>query len=126
MDKKENIHKLINKIINTKINNILNIINKNYPTKFKKEHIDIELNYIKNNINLIDTINKINLSSDIKEKKNKNKKKNIKDINRCGGRIWNNNIFYKTNMKKVMELPIEFKVIDFKDISFSVFFIIMS
>ena len=68
MDKQDYINKLINKIIDNKINNLLTVINKNYPEKFKKEYIEIELNYIKNNINLVSTINKINLSS-TKEKK---------------------------------------------------------
>ena len=46
MDKQDYINKLINKIIDNKINNLLTVINKNYHEKFKKEYIEIELNYI--------------------------------------------------------------------------------
>ena len=119
MDKQDSINKLINKIIDNKINNILTIINKTYPEKFKKEYIEIELNYIKTNINLVSTINKINLSS-TKETKVKKEKK-VDDINRCCGRIWSDSIFYKQTMKKVNELPNHFKVIDFKDIDIDKF-----
>jgi len=122
MDKQDSINKLINKIIDNKINNLLTVINKNYPEKFKKEYIEIELNYIKNNINLVSTINKINLYSTKEKKENKAKKDNkVDNINRCCGRIWNDSIFYKQTMKKVNELPKQFKVIDFKDIDIDKF-----
>lgn len=119
MDKKEDINKIITKIIDNKINNILNIINKNYPTKFKTECIEIELNYIKTNINLVSSINKAT-----KKEKKENKKEGIKhreDSNRCCGRIWSNTIFYKDTMTKINELPKEFKVIDFKEIDLDKF-----
>jgi len=41
---------ILDKIVDSRIINLLEIINKNYPNIFKKEHIEKELIYIKKHI----------------------------------------------------------------------------
>ena len=58
------INNIINKIIENKIKQLLEIINKNYPSKFKKENIDKELEYIIKHINIIVKHNDTNIESE--------------------------------------------------------------
>ena len=129
---------LIEKIIEDKIRLLLNIINKNYSSKFKKEYIDKEIEYIKTHILFKPYIKKIILppkkflklkyKPKIKTKHIKNINKNIninKHINTkehmCCARVWNDDIFERTTMNKVKDIKKIFKVIDFKDINIEEF-----
>jgi len=67
---------ILNKIINSRINNLLEIININYPDKFEKKYISKEFNYIKEHIKWKQQ-NKISVNEEIKEKKQKKYKKHI-------------------------------------------------
>ena len=107
---------IINKIIENKIRTLLEIINKNYAIKFKRENIDKEVEYIIKHINIVEYIHKE--SNIIKAKKTKI---NILDENRCCARTWNNDIFDRETMLKVKYIDRIFKVIDFKDINIKQF-----
>ena len=97
---------LIDKILDNKLKQLLTIINKTYPTKFKKEFIEIELKYIKQHINIKPYIKQIQVT-DITNKISENENSTptitietkskpeyvIDDSNRCNGRIWSSDIF---------------------------------
>ena len=121
---------IVNKIIENKIRTLLEIINKNYPIKFKKENIDKELEYIINHININIKNNDTKLEIEPIQKqttnikvKTKSKSLNlvIPDENRCCARCWNDVIFYRDTMLKVTEIDTIFKVGDFKDIKIKKF-----
>jgi hypothetical protein len=112
---------IINKIIENKIRLVLEVINKNYPIKFKKENIDKELEYIIKHINIVVTDTNPYADATIKTKV---KKLNIGISleNRCCARCWNNgDIFDRGTMKKIKEIDSIFKVIDFRDINIKKF-----
>ena len=125
------INKIINKIIENKIRTLLEIINKNYPIKFKKENIDKELEYIIKHVNIIvknaDVDTDLDTNKDTKIKSNiktKIKKLNITISleNRCCARCWHDgDIFDRETMSKIKEIDTSFKVSDFKDINIKKF-----
>ena len=144
---KETINTFISTIIDSRIKSILETISLNYPEKFSKILIDKEFEYIKKHIileksNKINTINTINADDEnIDEtivKKHIIKKKLIKikhiHINKpilkkkiinieeqCTGRVWNDSIFSKQNMKKINDIESKYKVLDYKDIDLKSF-----
>ena len=125
---------LIDKILDNKLKQLLTIINKTYPTKFKKEFIEIELKYIKQHINIKPYTKQIQVT-DIPNKISENENSTstimlepkikpvyvIDDSNRCNGRIWSSDIFNRKTMKIMNDIPQQFKVIDFKDINIDKF-----
>jgi len=121
---------IIHKIIENKIKQLLEIINKNYPSKFKKENIDKELEYIIKHINIIvkdtsthlEPIQKQTINSKVKIKsKPQSLTLNIELENRCCARCWNDDIFDRETMSKIKDIDTIFKVIDFKDINIKKF-----
>lgn len=122
------INNIINNIIENKIRQLLKIINKNYPSKFKTENIDKELEYIIKHINIIvkNTTTHIEIESIQKKTTNTKARKNTKtlnisQVNRCCARCWSNNIVDRETMLKIKDIDSMFKVIDFKDINIKKF-----
>ena len=117
-------HTIINKIVENKIRLLLDIINKNYPTKFKKENIDKELEYIIRHITIIknaDVNIDLDVNTDIKIK-TKTLNKAIALENRCSARCWHDgDIFNRNTMVKIKDIDTIFKVTDFKDINIKKF-----
>ena len=109
---------LIENIIKDKIKNILIIINKLYPLKFKEEFIHSEINYIFNHIKLN---TKTNTKTNTKLNIVKKEKKNLQSIDRCNARCWSSYIYDRTNLSKVVNISNNFKVNDFKDINIKKF-----
>ena len=113
---------IINKIIENKIRLLLEIINKNYNTKFKKENITKELEYIIKHVNIIikepQPLDDHTLATQSIPKK---KTILIQDDVRCCGRCWNSDIFDRQTMSKIKEVDTIFKVIDFNDINIKKF-----
>lgn len=111
----------LNKIIKNKIRTLLEIINKNYPIKFKKENIDKELEYIIKHINIIVKNTDV---EPIQKQSTKTKAKHIVTIaqeNRCHARCWNNSIIDRETMLKIKEIDAIFKVNDFRNINIKKF-----
>jgi hypothetical protein len=127
------VNKLLESILDKNILELLKIINSNYPDKFPKKNINLEFEFIKNNIKFINS-NKTNNSNNVininvngGQKLNNvvssNTKKVIKtvlDINRCNARIWNN-IYERATLKEVSDIDKKFKVKDFADIKVKAF-----
>jgi len=127
------VNKLLESILDKNILELLKIINSNYPDKFPKKNINLEFEFIKNNIKFINS-NKTNNSNNVininvngGQKLNNvvssNTKKVIKtvlDINRCNARIWNN-IYDRETLKEVSDIDKKFKVKDFADIKIKAF-----
>ena len=113
---------IINKIIENKIRLLLEIIHKNYNTKFKKENITKELEYIIKHVNIIikepELLEEQALATQPIPKK---KSRHIQDEFRCCGRSWNSDIFDRHTMTKIKEIDTMFKVIDFNDININKF-----
>ena len=127
---------ILNKLIETRILNLLETININYPDKFKKDAIDKELNYIKEKIIWKEKSLKIHKSVKIHKPVNKNKNKknliklktktnsNIKEkvnktmtnVKQCSGRIWSKYILDIQTKKKLNDIDNKFKVDDFIDL----------
>lgn len=127
---------ILDKLIDSRINNLLEVINLNYPDKFKKEEIKKEITYIKKNIFWKKQSIEQNKKLKLKLKgKNKSKKKNIikfkntidtidtidKNTNQCSGRVWSKYILDKKNMNKLNDIDDKFKVDDFIDIDIKEF-----
>ena len=120
---------LIHKIIETKVRTLLEIINKNYPIKFKKENIDTELEYIIKHINIIIKNTDANPDADTDTKTKITIKKKSKTLtieipleNRCCARCWHDgDIFDRDTMTKIKDINTMFKVTDFKDINIKKF-----
>ena len=120
---------VLDKLVDSRIFNLLEIININYPDKFKKCDIEKELIYIKQHINwkvqksiTDDNETKISLDTkkiiqlkikkgvnkDVKKDVNKdvnkdmNKVKTNKNVNQCSGRTWSNYI-YNTKTNKQLD-----------------------
>jgi len=148
LETKETINTFISTIIDSRIKSILETISLNYPAKFSKILIDKEFEYIKKHIiieksNKINTINandetidekideKIVKKHIIKKKlikikhihinKHKVKKKIINIEEQCTGRVWNDFIFSKQNMKKINDIESKYKVLHYKDIDLKSF-----
>jgi hypothetical protein len=122
---------IINTIIEKKMKQLLEMINKNYPSKFKTENIDKELEYIIKHVNIVVKHNDTTIEIESIEKKSTNNKphtnkQTIKTLtipqeNRCCGRCWNDNIIDRETMVKIKDIDTIFKVIDFKDINIKKF-----
>jgi len=122
---------ILDSLVDSRIHNLLKIININYPNKFKKLEIEKELLYIKkyifwktkNNKIIIQKAKKANKIKKViefkkvKEVEIKEKlKKKLKDINQCSGRIWANYILNNKNMKQINDVEEKFKIEDFIDL----------
>ena len=135
---------ILQKLIDSRIINILEIININYPDKFASINIDKEIIYIKEHILLKQQ--ELQLKKDKKKKKNKMKKIKLKlkesiqinnqennqesnqksnqvisESNKCSGRVWSNYIINKKTMKQLNNIDEKFKVDDFIDIDIKEF-----
>ena len=122
--KNQIINKIIIDIYKKRISNLLYIIYLKYPNKFKKENIDLEFNYIVENI----MINIIKPTDMVKNENNKLKmvikKKEAKCIElneRCIARVWNS-IFDRKTCKEITDIDENFKVNDYNDIDNVKFF----
>jgi hypothetical protein len=112
-------------IYKKRISDLLHTIHNNYPQKFKKELITLELNNILNNIIFnIDKLQPKITKSIVSRKgtniKNENMNVNIEEKNvdiskRCKARIWNS-IFDRKTGKEVVDIESCYKVFDFNDI----------
>ena len=111
---------IIENIIENKLRQLLEIISVKYSTKFKHEHIENEIEYLKKHIMFKDNSVKIKKVKQIKIKKIKIKQ-TINDHERCSGRVWSNDIIEKSTMTKITEITKRFKVNDFKDINNKLF-----
>ena len=126
---------ILNKIIEKKMRTLLDIINKNYPIKFKTENIDKELEYIIKHINIIVKDTNTQLEIEPIQKQSTNSKLKLKTNpksltlniaialeNRCCARCWHDgDIFDRETMTKIKDIDRIFKVIDFKDINIKKF-----
>lgn len=134
--KKQNEMKdIIENIMRKRALDLLEIISSRYPTKFPKNLISKELDFILSQIN-IDEINNTNIgategASDEKDKKIKQEKKNNIEKNkrgtklvdmgeRCNARIWDN-IFELSTKKEIANVDDKFNVKDFNDIDIKQF-----
>ena len=143
-----NMNKIMNNIINSKIKSLLETISLNYPEKFNNKLIDKELEYIKKHIileninsnedkkrknsivktqiikkNLIKIkyiqINKPVVNKPVVNKTVVNKTINIED--QCSGRVWNDSIFSTKTMKITNDIETKYKVLDYKHIDLKEF-----
>ena len=129
---------ILNNLVDSRILNLLEIININYPDKFKKTDIETEITYIKKHINwktqnikttyvkknkdnkdikknkIKKNLIKLNKHSKIKEKEKKKEKEKEKEIDiQCSGRTWSDYILNKNTMKKINDIDEKFKVNDY-------------
>ena len=121
------VNRLLISILDKKILELLKTISSNYPDKFPKKNINLEFEFIKNNIKFIKTdkpaksdkadkpvsgnnilIGNINVGTIVKRVIKK-----VLDVNRCNARIWNN-IYDRETLKEVSDIDKKFKVKDFK------------
>ncbi len=123
------VNKLLASILDKKILELLKIISSNFPDKFPKTNINLEFEFIKNNIkfikpNIVNQPNKVNkpYKSNTLNKVASSKKviKKVLDIDRCNARIWNN-IYDRETLKEVSDIDNKFKVKDFTDIKIKAF-----
>lgn len=114
---------ILNQIVDSRINNFLEIIHNKYPNKFKKENIEKEIIYIKKHI----LWEKKNFRRNKKNKKNKTNSdiitsgSNTTDTNKCSGRVWSEYILDKNTLKQLNDIDDKFKVDDFIDIDIKEF-----
>lgn len=133
---------IIENIIDSRIKNLLEIININYPDKFNKQLIDKEFKYIKHHIKFIKykklkkkntETTETNTSETTTSETNTNEtntskiktpiKTPILDNNQCCARTWNHNIIDRKtdiNIEKNKLDPI-FNVFNYKDINNKLF-----
>ena len=128
------VNRLLISILDKKILELLKTISSNYPDKFPKKNINLEFEFIKNNIKFIKTdkpaksdkadkpvsgnnilIGNINVGTIVKRVIKK-----VLDVNRCNARIWNN-IYDRETLKEVSDIDKKFKVKDFADIKIKAF-----
>jgi hypothetical protein len=136
---------VLDKLVDSRIFNLLEIININYHDKFKKCDIEKELIYIKQHINwkvqksiTDDNDNETKISLDTKKiiqlKIKKGVKKGVKkdmnkdmnkvktntninqNVNQCSGRTWSNYIYNTKTNKQLDDIEDKFKVDDFNDL----------
>ena len=111
---------ILKNIIDSRIQNLLEIINVNYPDKFKKEHIDKEIIYIKKHIvwktKTENTENTVKETKEVKKTNETKTKTNTQSNTQCSGRVWSDYIFSKQIMKKLNDINDKFKVVDFIDL----------
>lgn len=133
-ESKDTINTIINNIIDSRIKNLLEIISLNYSDKFNKKLIENEYEYIKKHVILdkqkianakkkIINIKKIKQTKQTKQTSEPLVKKRI-IINieeQCSGRVWNDFIFFKKNMKKINDIEDKYKVLDYKYIDLKSF-----
>ena len=120
---------IINKLVDSRISNLLEVININYPDKFKKNEIEKELIYIKTHVKWVKEKNIKNLKLkespepnkiNILQKKQK-KQKIIQKENQCQARIWSESIINKKTEKTVNSIETKFKVDNFIDLDINEF-----
>jgi hypothetical protein len=107
--------KIIDKIIESRLRSLLNIISEKYPDKFDNKLIKNELEYIKNHIKIKQISSEIhNLS------KNKivlrKKRIPVDDNARCLARVWKG-IYNRQSMNEITDLETQFKVTDLKKLN---------
>ena len=110
---------ILDKLVDSRIKNLLEIININYPDKLKKSYIEKEIVYIKEHINWQKVKSKKSLEpkKTIEPKKSlEPKKREINKANQCSGRIWTNQILNRKTNKKVNIIIDKFRVDDFNDL----------
>jgi hypothetical protein len=118
---------IIEKISETRLRQLLEIISKKYPTKFKYKDIPTEIDYLKNHIIVKPYKKKINpLSESLPTTINVlpitiRPPSRLPKENQCCARVWNDSIFEKDTMTKITVLPELFKVSDFKHINIKKF-----
>ena len=125
LESKSILNNIIEKISETKLRQLLEIISKNYPTKFKFKDINKEVEYLKNHIifkpykkNIVRTSTSHLTTSHPTTSKHINR---LLKENQCCARVWNDYIFDRNSMTKITELPELFKVNDFKNINIKKF-----
>jgi hypothetical protein len=114
---------IIEKISETRLRQLLEIISKKYPTQFKYKDIPTEVDYLKNHIIVKPYKKKI---TPLPELVNQSTitilpSSRLSKENQCCARVWNDSIFEKDTMTKITELPELFKVSDFKHINIKKF-----
>jgi hypothetical protein len=121
---------IIDKLIDSRIINILEIINQKYPETFPKSIVEKELVFIKNHI--ICKKNKKQKQKKKCKRKVKEEKVDVEKVEKveidsnnsntyCSGRIWHSGIFNIKNMKIVDNLEKQYLVDDFKLININTF-----
>lgn len=111
---------IFSKILRNQIGKILKTISANYPNKFTRDNINLELEFLMNNIVLED----IDYTIFENKKKNKNKITNTenkktnpfiadKDETRCCARVWGN-IYNKTTNEEMNKIDKTFNVDNYK------------
>ena len=112
-------------IIEKKIRDLLEKISYNYPTQFKHEYINTEIEYIKKHIILKPYVKKISIvpSTTVLDAvvTSTDTSTNTSIDNICSGRVWHNYILDRKTMTKVKEISEIFKVNNFKDIKINKF-----
>jgi hypothetical protein len=114
---------ILDKLVDSRIRNLLEIISINYPDKFKKNDIGKEIIYIKKNIKWEKQNNKkkikLKQSPEPKKQKSQKSQKPVKIIEKekqCQGRIWQDSILNKKTEIIVNSIETKFKVDNFNDI----------
>lgn len=124
LESKGILNSIIEKISENRVRQLLEIISKNYPTKFKYKDINTEVEYLKNHITFKPYKKKTvpattpalltpALPTPVLPK--------LQKETQCCARVWNNYIFDRTNMSKIKDLPELFKVNDFKKLNIKKF-----
>jgi hypothetical protein len=119
---------IIEKISETRLRQLLEIISKKYPTQFKYKDISTEVDYLKNHIIVKPYKKKINPRPELVSQSTINippltipPLSRLSKENQCCARVWNDSIFEKDTMTKITVLPELFKVSDFKHINIKKF-----
>ena len=112
---------LYSRIIKNNIFELLKIINAKYPSKFPKNVIKTELDYVMGNINLVMISSQLNATK-ISSARSKVKRPipKIDSATRCQARIWDE-IFDRVTNKIIIEVDDEFQVSDYNDINIKKF-----
>ena len=120
LESKSILNNIIEKISETKLRQLLEIISKHYPTKFKFKDINTEVEYLKNHIIFKPYIKNI-VRTSTSHPSTSHYINRLSKENQCCARVWNDYIFDRTSMTKITELPELFKVNDFKNINIKKF-----
>jgi hypothetical protein len=133
LESKSIFNNIIEQISENRLKQLLEIISKNYPTKFKYKDINTELEYLKNhiifkpykkNIPLLITPSTVPPSTAPPSTTPPSTTPSLNRLpkeNQCCARVWNDYIFEKDTMTKITNLPEIFKVTDFKNINIKKF-----